>query len=135
MGEDAAAFGCGLTSKTFNSKASTKQVGAFLRLETKMKKPGEMKPLWGEAHCPSCVFLGHIGGCDMYFCPQGGVLPTVIVRFSSVASEYTSGLALAEAMTLQGLDEHKIPADNGIYALRIAYLIARDLGLVKDRLK
>jgi len=44
--------------------------------------------------CDSCTFLGRDidndnSPLDMYFCPQGG-LPTIIARFGSEGSEYSS---------------------------------------------
>lgn len=48
-----------------------------------------------------CVYLGahrvgHGQVADLYFCEQGGMLATVIARFSSEPSNYTSGMALAD---------------------------------------
>lgn len=42
--------------------------------------------------CGACVFLGQFGSADLYFCPQGGSIPTVIARYSSSGADYTSGI-------------------------------------------
>lgn len=52
-------------------------------------------------HDHDCVFLGPCWGgereyADLYWCDQGGWLPTVIARFSSADSDYTSGMVLAD---------------------------------------
>lgn len=46
--------------------------------------------------CNQCVYLGL--GCmdskeyDLYFCKQGGIMPTVIARFGDNTPDYLSGL-------------------------------------------
>lgn len=57
-------------------------------------------PIFDHDH-DDCVFLGPAFGgprafAELYFCRQGGVMPTVIARFSHRDSDYTSGLPLAE---------------------------------------
>lgn len=42
--------------------------------------------------CKRCVFLGRHERYDLYFCDQGGGLPTVIARYSSDGPDYISGL-------------------------------------------
>lgn len=47
--------------------------------------------------CNDCKFLGRYTtpsgvACDLYFCPQGGRIPTVIARYSDEGSDYNSGL-------------------------------------------
>ena len=42
--------------------------------------------------CESCTFLGQWKEYDLYFCTQGGSMPTVIARFSSEGQDYTSGI-------------------------------------------
>ena len=47
--------------------------------------------------CNDCKFLGQYTTpgwvkCDLYFCPQGGRIPTVIARYSDEGSDYNSGL-------------------------------------------
>jgi len=39
--------------------------------------------------CSDCVFLGQFNKYDLYFCPRE---PTIIARYSSEGSEYTSGI-------------------------------------------
>ena len=80
-------------------------------------------------HCETCLYLGTYGAHDLYFCPQGA-LPTVIARFGSEGPEYCSGLASAQAQSLRELETVK--ADPSFWALRVAYLIARDAGLLAE---
>lgn len=47
--------------------------------------------------CDECTYLGEYGGKDLYHCLQGGVMPTLVVRFSSAAPDYTSGAIFADA--------------------------------------
>lgn len=49
--------------------------------------------------CDGCVFLGGMEAVeglrpalDLWFCPQGGSLPTVIARFSDDPPDYESGI-------------------------------------------
>lgn len=44
-----------------------------------------------------CRFIGHGLGCDLYWCDQHGMVPTVIARYSSRPSDYQSGLLVARA--------------------------------------
>jgi len=44
-------------------------------------------------NCDVCVFLGHLEGNDLYFCPKE---PTVLARYGDDGPEYTSGISLAE---------------------------------------
>lgn len=60
-----------------------------------MKKiPNAGKPKFNH-DCDRCIFLGRF--CeegyddDLYFCAQGGSLPTLIARHSSDGPDYTSG--------------------------------------------
>jgi hypothetical protein len=46
--------------------------------------------------CKSCVFLGRHNGQDLYFCEQGGSIPTVVARFGDEGSEYTSSMEMVE---------------------------------------
>jgi len=41
--------------------------------------------------CDRCAFLGHHNDADLYYCSAGCTL-TVIARWSSKPSDYTSGL-------------------------------------------
>lgn len=47
-----------------------------------------------------CTFLGQYGAADLYFCTQGGNLPTVIARYSSTGADYVSGMALMQSPDL-----------------------------------
>lgn len=42
--------------------------------------------------CSACVFLGHRGNYDLYYCPNE---PTIVCRFSSKGPDYNSGLTFA----------------------------------------
>lgn len=46
-----------------------------------------------EHDCNACKFLGRAEHfpADLYFCPQGNI-PTIIARFSSDPSDYSSGM-------------------------------------------
>lgn len=52
--------------------------------------------------CDKCTFLGEHENADLYFCPQGGLSPTVIARYSSVPPDYESGLVFAKSGTHLG---------------------------------
>ena len=53
------------------------------------------KPIF-KHDCNQCVFLANFidtqNKYDLYFCKQGGILPTVIARYGNDGPEYTSGL-------------------------------------------
>lgn len=86
-----------------------------------------MEPMFGHG-CSACRFLGTYDKCDLYFCPQH-TLPTVIARFGNANGDYVSGLTLA-----RNHDLHKLLEQDGtghIAAVRVAYLIAVDLQLLK----
>lgn len=74
-------------------------------------------------HCTHCVFLGNYNGQDLYYCEGWGPTPTVMARYGDSPDEYVSGLARARHVTMSGTANR---------ALRVAYLIARDKGLVND---
>jgi hypothetical protein len=46
--------------------------------------------------CDACKYLGSTDEVDMYFCEQGGNMPTVIARYGSLGHQYTSGLVAAD---------------------------------------
>lgn len=53
-----------------------------------------------EHDCSQCKFLGNytdkeVDKGDLYFCQQGGVVPTVIFRYG-IGPDYTSGMKFAE---------------------------------------
>lgn len=56
-----------------------------------------MKPLH-KHDCDQCLFLGYSEDetKDLYFCAQGGVEDTVIVRYSSEPSDNISGIVFAK---------------------------------------
>lgn len=45
--------------------------------------------------CDRCVFLGAFSeenhNCDLYFCSQGGLGPTLLARYSDKGPDYVSG--------------------------------------------
>jgi len=50
-----------------------------------------MKPLY-QHNCTDCVFLGvYEDRIDLYWCAQGGVIPTIIARYNSDPGDYISG--------------------------------------------
>jgi hypothetical protein len=54
----------------------------------------DVPPARYEHDCDECVYLGHDGRADLYFCPQPLFSqPTIIARHSSEPSDYLSGLA------------------------------------------
>jgi hypothetical protein len=73
--------------------------------------------------CEACLFLGQYGEADLYLCPKEAGGPTVIARFSGEPSDYASGMPIAESKTFPTAT---------IRPLRVAWLIARDCGLVED---
>lgn len=47
--------------------------------------------------CPGCVYLGPYGdesvvGFDLWFCDQGGTVPTVMARFGDEPDAYHAGI-------------------------------------------
>lgn len=67
--------------------------------------------------CDACVFLGYYGNVDLYCCNQHGH-PTVIARYSSTGSDYSSGIVFAR----------QVPA------LAVALERARKLGLISEEI-
>lgn len=47
-------------------------------------------------NCDKCRFLGPHEDLDLYFCLQGGGLPTVIARYGDNEPDYKSGLHTAD---------------------------------------
>lgn len=74
-----------------------------------------------EHDCDGCIPLGKSGKADLYFCTQGGRMPTVIARFSDDEPDYTSGLAFALQQEREGRTEDP---------LVVALKMARERGLV-----
>jgi hypothetical protein len=68
--------------------------------------------------CDRCQFLGTFDGHDLYYCPGGG--PTIIARYSSDGPDYSSGMTFGEK---------PLTHEFACIHLRVAYLIAKDLGL------
>lgn len=74
-------------------------------------------------NCKKCCFLGTFDGNDLYFCSYGNMgIPTVIARYGEDPRDYWSGMAFGK-MTLT--EKH------AIVPLRVAFLIAKDLGLIE----
>lgn len=86
--------------------------------------------------CESCQWLGTFNDHDLYYC--NNQLPTVIARYEDNGPGYTSGLMVAREYPLstftgrtnKGSVSKQALMESNI-ALRVAYLIALDLGLVK----
>ena len=75
-----------------------------------------------EHDCSKCFFIGRSQKYDLYFCEQH-TLPTVIARYGDKGHQYLSGMALAKSVRIAK------DMDADIVALRVAYLIAADMGL------
>lgn len=70
-----------------------------------MSAPGFRHDHAGCIYLGSTFAAGPMPTADLYFCEQGG-FPTVIARFSSDESDYTSGLALADHDEYLGAAKH-----------------------------
>lgn len=81
-----------------------------------------IKPTW-KHDCSSCTFLGVYNHHDLYFCSQEAI-PTVIARFGA-RSKYVSGAPIARVVSMKDHNQ-----DPSLKALRVAYLIAVDMGLI-----
>lgn len=79
-------------------------------------------PKW-EHDCDCCLFLGTFNNADLYFCPSDMGIPTVIARLSSEPSDYASGEMIGRTESYPTATHRE---------LRVAWLIAKDCGLVKD---
>lgn len=88
--------------------------------------------------CDDCEYLGHYEEHDLYYC-SSKVIPTVIARWGGYGPHYSSGIEVAESVQLDTLTHGKglkgterynseEPVINSLCALRVAYLIAKDLG-------
>lgn len=73
--------------------------------------------------CDVCFFLGQYNDADLYLCPKEAGGPTVIARFSWEPGDYASGTPIAESKAFPEATHRE---------LRVAWLIARDCGLVQD---
>ena len=76
-----------------------------------------------EHDCEDCIFLGTWEHRDLYYCPNRRPLPTLIARSGDEPYNYTSGMAFGEVPLTE------VSTSN---PLRVAWLIANDLGLLKD---
>lgn len=84
-----------------------------------------------EHECGNCIYLGtercretqwtYGTRYDLYFCTQGGTIPTVLARWSSNGPDFTSGLLFAK--------DH-IQAGRHFHPLAIAYTRAIAYGLL-----
>jgi len=86
----------------------------------------ERLPLKGpvfEHDCDKCVFLGHYEKHDLYYCGEN--IGTVIARWSSNGPDYASGVPLG---IIPLRDEGMYSSELAAKILRVAYLIAADLG-------
>ena len=46
-----------------------------------------------------CTWLGQQGTEDVYFCTQGGIMPTVIFRWGDLPEDYNSGWYLRKDLS------------------------------------
>ena len=75
--------------------------------------------------CDRCQYLGTFDGYDLYFCPgKDKCFDTVLARYGNKDHKYLSGIPVAYS--------HSLDADYCLAPLRIAYLIAKDLGLIRS---
>jgi len=58
-----------------------------------------------EHDCPNCKTLGEFNGCDLYYCAQGGNIPTLIARSGNEGHEYASGLEFGKQRVIPELAE------------------------------
>ncbi len=68
--------------------------------------------------CTGCHFLGHHRAeemdFDLYYCGQGGGLPTVVARFGNDGPEYLSGLNMTLTPAL--VEAQKRAKEKGLVA-------------------
>jgi len=72
--------------------------------------------------CEKCIFLGHYNEKDLYFCDQNSTNPTLIQRYSDDSGDYFSAIAIVNDSLVQSISPD----------LRVAFLIARELGLISE---
>lgn len=46
--------------------------------------------------CDCCVYLGAFDEHDLYYCTQGGLIPTIIARFGDKGPHYISGMSFVD---------------------------------------
>lgn len=84
-------------------------------------------------HCERCRFLGRLDFFDLYHCTEGD-MPHVSARFGEERFEFTSRSVAVAALGSIGVIA-VVNNDDLIgrahRALRIAYLIVRDMGLAE----
>ena len=92
-----------------------------------MSNKASHRPVYAHG-CDACTFLAHYNDDDLYHCTQGSTsrMPTVIARHSGKPADYTSGIYVAKASNLKAAREL---GDRPVESLRVAYLIAKDMGL------
>lgn len=87
-----------------NANFAWEELGAIYGFDYKTVKPtgtgdqffsAEESPPQFKHDADCCTFLGRHLGNDLYFCSQGGNLPTVIARYGNEGSDYNSGLPVA----------------------------------------
>lgn len=64
-----------------------------------------------EHDCTDCVFLGRFAEHDLYWCSQGGFMPTIIARYGDDGPEYAStgyGLPLGGAVIYAEPDGYRV---------------------------
>lgn len=92
------------------------------------KKVGGVEAPLHTHDCDRCVFLGTYERHDLYYCGSQRIgSTTVIARWGSDGSEYSSGIEIAVALETRGRVNAQ-DLGSTTRALRVAYLIARDVG-------
>lgn len=91
-----------------------------MKVDVRLPLPG---PIF--AHdCNACIFLGHYESHDLYYCPdETPPHGTVIARWSGKGPDYASGIEFGKRMIGELSNE-------SVKMLRVAYLLAADLGYV-----
>lgn len=87
--------------------------------------------------CDQCTFLGNWYQYELYFCSKKSARPggTLIARFGSEEGEYAAELVIDTEKNLRPLRELVSPVtgegDPPYVAIRVAWLLAGDMGLLK----
>lgn len=98
---------------------------------------------WGprfEHGCEACTWLGHFDVFDLWLCTVVPTYPVLQARWESEETQRVSASAfsvllfgtLSEAENVPGPDSANPVDARQKYALRVAYLVARDRGLLRD---
>ena len=79
----------------------------------------EATPLY-KHDCANCKYLATLNNMDLYVCARQNKIDTLIARYSSEPSDYSSGLEFAK-----GYEQGSFRHSENIKALYIALVLAR----------